>query len=338
MCGEGNPYREAFAKKVRDLTGDEYELLELYRDEKTPVVLRHRACGVTIRTLLYNFLKGKRCELCTPIVKKEEMKEIVPACTGGAYQVAGVLRNTVIVRDPNGVMKEDSVQYFMQELMRPTPSDYFQVRTAKPELPERLLGKCYRQVKDWCKDHKVWIMADHVKEDAEYETIKMRLGTLVEMGYLRRIRDGAFNLGEEVSLEDYVKEHYLNHGDKTTGLYAYESAAWHYAGIGEKPKEEYLFYNGESSPDARKIKVFGETIRIRKPPVPINDANRDVLIGLNLLRYLVRHPEDGEAVKAYLDKNGLTMEWMRYYIGSYPSWIKKAIRQLETMGNPKEEK
>lgn len=105
MCGEGNPYREVFAKKVRDLTGDEYELLELYRDEKTPVVLRHRACGVTIRTLLYNFLKGKRCELCTPIVKKEEMKEIVPACTGGAYQVAGVLRNTVIVRDPNGVMK-----------------------------------------------------------------------------------------------------------------------------------------------------------------------------------------------------------------------------------------
>lgn len=84
--------------------------------------------------------------------------------------------------------------------------------------------------------------------------------------------------------------------------------------------------------------MFGETIRIRKSPVPINDANKEVLIGLNLILYLVRHPEDGTAVKAYLDSKGLTMERMRYYIGSYPSWIKKAIRQLETIEKSEEEK
>lgn len=338
VCGEGNPYREAFAKKVHDVTGDEYELLEPYRNERTPVTIRHRACGVTMRAFPYNFLKGKRCELCTPIIKKEEMKDIIPACTGGAYQVASILKNTIIVRDPDGVMREERVQYFMQELMRPTPSDYFKVRTAKPELPERLLGKCYRQVKDWCEGHKVWFMAEHMKEDAEYKSIKIRLATLVKMGYLQRIWNGAFNLGEDVSMEDYLRERYLEQGDRTTGLYAYESAAWHYAGIGEKPKEECLFYNEESSPDARKRKVFGETIRIRKSPVPINDANKEVLIGLNLLLYLVRHPEDSAAVKEYLDSKGLTMEQMRYYIGSYPSWIKKAIRQLETIENSEEGK
>ncbi|MCB7319888.1 TniQ family protein [Lacrimispora sp. 210928-DFI.3.58] len=326
-CYENSPYRKAFAKQVYDLVGNEYKIVKPYVNEKTAVQLEHTKCGTITETLPDNFLLGKRCELCTPIIKKEDMKNIILENTGGNYKVVNILKNSIIVRDMDGFLTENTTHYFMQELMRPTPSVYFKVRTGIPQLPERLLGKVYLMIKEWCKDHRLWIMADHIKED-EYEDVKLKIWTLIKNGYIYRITEGVFSVYNNVSFEDYIEERYLKQNDNITGLYAYESAAWHYAGIGEQPKEEYIFYNDESSPDARKIKTLGKCFRVRKSPVPITRANQNILIALNLLLHLSKHPEDIDAVKIYFSDHNVTLEDMRYYIGLYPNRVKKVLREL----------
>lgn len=68
-------------KQVHDLTGDEYEFLDPYAGNHTPIRYRHRVCG-KIRTMApSNFLSGHRCSYCAGLYEdtetyREKLKEL----------------------------------------------------------------------------------------------------------------------------------------------------------------------------------------------------------------------------------------------------------------------
>ena len=62
----GNKTQEQFLEEVRELVGDEYEVLSKYINIDTPVTFRHIKCGEILTTTPYRFLKrGTRCKSCT---------------------------------------------------------------------------------------------------------------------------------------------------------------------------------------------------------------------------------------------------------------------------------
>ena len=53
-----------FLNRVKELTGDEYEVLSEYISAKTPIVIKHNNCGHVYNVSPSNFLSGKRCPQC----------------------------------------------------------------------------------------------------------------------------------------------------------------------------------------------------------------------------------------------------------------------------------
>lgn len=56
--------RKDFAKAVRELTGDEYEVLGDYINIATPVSMKHKVCGRTFDVIPGKFKAGRRCQYC----------------------------------------------------------------------------------------------------------------------------------------------------------------------------------------------------------------------------------------------------------------------------------
>lgn len=57
---------ETYKKEIYDLVGDEYTLLEDYRKNGQPMMMKHRNCDNTVAIRRNDFLKGTRCSYCRP--------------------------------------------------------------------------------------------------------------------------------------------------------------------------------------------------------------------------------------------------------------------------------
>lgn len=55
---------DEFVKEVKELVGDEYEVLSEYIHAKNPVWMKHNECGSVYEVRPSNFLSGKRCPRC----------------------------------------------------------------------------------------------------------------------------------------------------------------------------------------------------------------------------------------------------------------------------------
>ena len=67
---------QRFKEQVYELVGDEYIVLGEYVDAKTPIPLYHKKCKTVYRVTPDNFLRGKRCGLCTDIHNSKGYKAI----------------------------------------------------------------------------------------------------------------------------------------------------------------------------------------------------------------------------------------------------------------------
>lgn len=55
---------QSFKEKVKKYSEDAYEVLGEYTDSKTPILIRHKACGKEYKVFPNNFMSGKRCPNC----------------------------------------------------------------------------------------------------------------------------------------------------------------------------------------------------------------------------------------------------------------------------------
>lgn len=83
---------EDFVKKIYELSGDEYSVVNRYEKSNIKVEIRHNVCGESWEILPSNFYKGKRCPTCAAKKKfKEQAKfdDDVKKVTNDTLEVIG---------------------------------------------------------------------------------------------------------------------------------------------------------------------------------------------------------------------------------------------------------
>ena len=115
-------------EEIKNLTGDEYILVDVYQGKHAPVKIRHNICGTVTRMTPYEFLNGKRCDLCRNIYNVEEIRQAVEQCTGGYYHIQAVKNSYYQIEGNDGSHQKKKAGYIIQELKRTTRSPLFKVR------------------------------------------------------------------------------------------------------------------------------------------------------------------------------------------------------------------
>ena len=87
---------DEFKKEMRDLVGDEYQLLDEYINRKTKVTLYHKSCGISYTVTPSDFLHGYRCPHCYGNTKltQEEFEKRVYQLYQDEYTVLGKYINS----------------------------------------------------------------------------------------------------------------------------------------------------------------------------------------------------------------------------------------------------
>jgi very-short-patch-repair endonuclease len=80
---------DTFKDDVMDILGPEYEVLGDYKNNKTPILMRHKKCGFEYEPTPVNILKGHGCPKCAGLIKKstEDFKAEVFNLVGDEYSV-----------------------------------------------------------------------------------------------------------------------------------------------------------------------------------------------------------------------------------------------------------
>ena len=122
---------EKFKQQVKDLVGDEYEILGYQREDVSSTVIatiKHNKCG-TIKTYkAWNFLTGERCTKCRSLIRKEYLEEMLKKYSDDRYVVIGDITNQKVKILDTQINQEFMLksQHVVQEMLRPTPSPIFE--------------------------------------------------------------------------------------------------------------------------------------------------------------------------------------------------------------------
>lgn len=95
-CHNGNRKSpELFAKKFKEIMGDEYTQLESYYKSHEKILVKHNKCDRTYRVTPDSILQGRKCPLCngTRRKKPEEFSDEVTKLTNGEYSYISGYKN-----------------------------------------------------------------------------------------------------------------------------------------------------------------------------------------------------------------------------------------------------
>lgn len=245
--------------KIRDLVGDEYELLSDYTGSRKPIRFRHVLCGNTFETSFGNFIRGHRCPRCTAKMDMNELAYALEQYTSGHYVARGCHKRSYLIIENTQDRGTFMMEYrtVRQEIFRPTPSDKI-VLTAEEDKKRigmlregrevssfeerfRRLDRYLRsrfgpddvifvdELDDLDEDRVDDIMSggrkgrayptEHINCNLNYTMLRM-----VRKGYLRRIYMEVYVFVEnrkEYTPEDLFMERYVCHNGKVVGRILY---------------------------------------------------------------------------------------------------------------------
>lgn len=122
---------EEFRQKVKDLVGDEYEVIEQVADNfngEKRVKIRHNKCGEENVYNVKKFLSGSRCSRCREHMSNERINLMLNECSNGRYKLEIYDRcKNKLVDTKTGEEIFMTTRHVLQELLRPTPSDILKI-------------------------------------------------------------------------------------------------------------------------------------------------------------------------------------------------------------------
>ena len=134
ICRE-REYGQNFMKSLRNMTGDEYEVLTPEREitaTKSAVRLRHKTCGTVYSNVSRNFLIGQRCPFCVSKPGPEKTAEIFKECfdLGNGCRVEAE-QGYVRITYPDGTSRRERAAMLVQEMTRLDGPELFPGRRIK---------------------------------------------------------------------------------------------------------------------------------------------------------------------------------------------------------------
>lgn len=327
QCGDNSHNDEIWLEnKIKELTGDEYELVESCQGPGNMIHLRHKKCGIITEMRQYKFLNGTRCRLCAPNINKKELNGIVMRCTGNEYWIDSIKGEKLTIKGINGEKFVKEAPYIIQELSRPSESEMFRNRVELYQPGISHIGEMYLQAKEYCEKYGVWI-PDFDKSTAAYIMWRRNSHILVRQGYLYRQMDGIYSLEAEVSDDIIVEQKYLDRAGKKIGVYYGQSLAYRLGIAAKDSQEEYIVSNkGAKKPVS--CKIGSRMIRVQKPFVPITNENYRIIEVMNLLMFLVEQQMYMPAVKEHIKKEKVDFSDIQPYIDAYPDSLKQVISEM----------
>lgn len=123
---------EIFRQKVKDIVGDEYEVLDDVHRLNGRVKIRHKKCGRVQEYEAHDFLIGSRCSECYVKMSIKKTNIMLHDCSNGRYKVIDHNKYFLIIWD-NKEEKEIQMtgKHIAQELLRPTPSTILEIDQTK---------------------------------------------------------------------------------------------------------------------------------------------------------------------------------------------------------------
>ena len=328
---------EEFKEEVKAFVGNEYTVIEVDSGSRRRVRMRHEKCSTTFKMLLGSFRHGSRCPQCQKIYDEAEFCKIVPGLSGGQYRVGKLLNSAKkryeIIDTQTGKTRRMEMEYVLQELLRPTPSDVLPLqKRAEAELNksamiETLLKKQYA-------DTDLIFLEDVWMPDMPYSIVKRAFETLHKNRKLYRHIEGVYSLTSfDVEPERIIREKYICRNNRAIGFLYGESLAYELGIIPEKPDTIYIVTNKESQLHGRVRNVCGQKIRIRGSETPVTDDNYKILQVLDMLRMRFRrgwnvYPK----LKEFTEENKITLDNFAPYIELFSDHVKKDLLLLYNEG------
>ncbi len=204
-CSEKRQKRKTpiFKNWLKDLVGDEYELVGDYMGDRRPVKIRHNNCGlVTEYPRAAYFLKGQRCPLCHGAVSQDDIRAYVSARSNGAYTVMRFLPSNDleilnVITDDVYTLKKKLV---LQELARPTMSEFLPCHANENiKRPISVGGKFFRQIQN-LYNGKSFRIKDLTELGWSYSQASKQIKRLICLGLVKK-EHGAYRL-----VQNYKKD------------------------------------------------------------------------------------------------------------------------------------
>lgn len=317
-----------FKKRIKELTGDEYELVGHYVNPKTKVQLRHNVCGTVQEYKPFFFLDGGRCRKCgIRNIPEKDFINYVKEFTKGRYEITA--RPTVNLYEVTDTVTGSKVRMgrlkVIQELTRPTPSDllpyardWSDTSLSNINLSEQRNSIKSKDSADYLYDTLremypgddrliYWddVIAVLVKPDAEkYTNADALYGDLQILMKRKKIIKLALQIftfpSELFTPGDIIKYKYLIRDGKHIGFYRGPQFAREigFSSIAVKDHTWHIETNMESSKATqRKTTFIGEDIHIKGCQYTIDNSNWVILSVLDfLVQYKQVVKEDEEIV------------------------------------------
>lgn len=204
VCQPAIRNNETFKREIKELVGDEYELVGEYSDKDTKVILRHNRCGTEQEYKVAHFLRGQRCSKCSRDIPIPRFAEIVSERSCGRYQFIKMkTQNQALLLD-NETKKEICMEryYALQELLRPTPSEILPCE--HPVAAEPLKLRKSEVFLSWLRENYTadseMAMEDMTRRSTlAYSEIKRIVQSLKDDGSLVWIRKGTYCFPEHAA-------------------------------------------------------------------------------------------------------------------------------------------
>lgn len=204
VCQPAIRNNETFKREIKELVGDEYELVGEYSDKDTKVVLRHKRCGTEQEYKVAHFLRGQRCSKCSRDIPIPRFAEIVSERSCGRYQFIKMkTQNQALLLDTE-TKKEICMEryYALQELLRPTPSEILPCE--HPAAAESLHLRKSDAFLLWLRENYTadaeMTMEDMTRRSTlAYSEIKRVIQSLKDDGLLVWIRKGTYCFPEHAA-------------------------------------------------------------------------------------------------------------------------------------------
>ena len=313
--------REKFAKKVKDLVGDEYSVCGEVKNYTTPVRIRHEVCGRESLIKPASFYVGVRCRHCRSSHEEAYYIEAVKQISNGVYQIKRSHREYYNITDTrSGKSQMLKIRLIMQELMRPTPSTILPLES-KGNLEKSNEGASYvMKVTDWVLknriDRKYFSIHEicqqlSLKESQVIRALKRRKKT----NQICRISSRyPVYIYKKEDIPEVISELFIASGSDVYGISTKDSFLYELGYISEKPGVERIM-SSNIDVDRLTISIKGYNYIITRSNTKITAENHYCVSLLKFYQWNrfghLLDPVFQDYCKKYIDRHGITMDALK---------------------------
>lgn len=354
-----------FQKKVKDLVGDEYTVIGKYTTEKTPIKILHNKCGHSKTYKPYDFLNGNRCGICTPSIKEKNANIIINILTHNQYRITKKLTNDYYeFTEENGTTIITTIKKFLQECIRPTPSDLLPVPIKNlntnilsvlynnktkvsfkmnPELKYEIINHIYTNY-----TNNDLIFREDLYKSFENKLTKNQFAHIINNIKNKIIFPVAYGIyltePRTVTTDEIIKQKYLYRKGKQIGIYNNHSLAYEMNIIENKPSRLYILINPKQINLITKktyytsfnIKVKKNIITFGHSTITITNQNYKYIMVLQALRYCYHNNiKKIPSIIPFIINNNLKFQDFIPLLPHYSQQIQRLFNELKEKAWPK---